>query len=182
MMTLSKEDGQLYYQLWLPLLDYVNNKYKVNKKLSNMAESKDLDPGEVKQVADRLWDDVTVIDEYLLKRNDLPEEHRKMISGWKRCVRGKFVMERHLKNGSIFISMENEEVYQVCGIISSWEEMFPFAHLPLLIEATFMPFRDVIISDGLVLPYNIVIGGNMAKEFKEIYMRAKKAGNLHKTL
>lgn len=91
-------------------------------------------------------------------------------------------MERHLKNGSIFISMENEEVYQVCGIISSWEEMFPFAHLPLLIEATFMPFRDVIISDGLVLPYNIVIGGNMAKEFKEIYMRAKKAGNLHKTL
>lgn len=77
-MTLSKEDGQLYYRLWLPLLDYVNNKYKVNKKLSNMAESKDLDPGEVKQVADRLWDDVTVIDEYLLKRNDLPEEHRKM--------------------------------------------------------------------------------------------------------
>ena len=23
-MTLSKEDGQLYYKLWLPLLDYVN--------------------------------------------------------------------------------------------------------------------------------------------------------------
>lgn len=80
---------------------------------------------------------------------------------------------------SVMLDLIKEEV---CGIISSWEEMFPFAHLPLLIEATFMPFRNVIISDGLVLPYRIMIGGNMAKEFKEIYMRAKKAGNLHKTL
>ena len=27
-MTLSQEDGQLYYKLWLPLLDYVNKKYR----------------------------------------------------------------------------------------------------------------------------------------------------------
>ena len=32
-MTLSKEDGQLYYKLWLPLLDYVNVKYRINRKL-----------------------------------------------------------------------------------------------------------------------------------------------------
>lgn len=76
-------------------------------------------------------------------------------------VQGKFMMERHLKKGTIFISLEDEEVYQVSGIISSWEEMFLGAPMPLMLEATFMPFRDVIISDGLVMPYNILVGGGM---------------------
>lgn len=30
--------------------------------------------------------------------------------------------------------------------------------MPLLPEATFMPFRDIIISDRLVMPYNILVG------------------------
>ena len=92
------------------------------------------------------------------------------------------MMERHLKKGTIFISLENEEVYQASGIISSWEEMFYGAPMPLIIEATFMPFRDVIISDGLVMPYNILVGSGMKKMFKDIYMAAKKDGRIHRSL
>ena len=84
-------------------------------------------------------------------------------------------MERHLKKGTIFISLDNEEMYQVSGIISSWEEMFYGAPMPLVIEATFMPFRDVIISDGLVMPYNILVGGGMKRMLKDAYMAAKRA-------
>ena len=54
-MTLSQEDGQLYYRLWLPLLDFVNRKYRTSSKLKNITEKKGLDPAEVKKVADRLW-------------------------------------------------------------------------------------------------------------------------------
>ena len=46
--------------------------------------------------------------------------------------------------------------------------------MPLVLEATFMPFRDVIISDGLVMPYNILVGGGMKRVFKDVYMNAKK--------
>jgi hypothetical protein len=112
----------------------------------------------------------------------MPQEYKEIVFGWKRRIRGRFVLERHLKKGSIFISMEDEKVYQVSGIISSWEEMFPYWPMPLMLEATFMPFKDVIISDGLVMPYNIVIGGNMARTFKDVYMAAKKSGMLQKTL
>ena len=73
-------------------------------------------------------------------------------------------------------------MYQVSGIISSWEEMFYGAPMPLVIEATFMPFRDVIISDGVVLPYPILIGGGMKRVFKDIYMEAKKNGQIHRSL
>ncbi len=78
----------------------------------------------------------------------MPDEHRKIIESWKRCIRGRFIIERHLKSGSILISMEDEKVYQVGGII----------------------------------PYNLVIGGNMRKGFKEKYMTVKRNGTLQKLL
>ena len=181
-MTLSEKDGQLFYKLWLSLLDYVNEKCKVNKNVKDMANAKSLDPQVVKEIANVLWDDVSIIDQYLIdQRADMPDEHKEIISSWKRRVQGRFVMERHLKKGTIFVS-EDDKVYQVQGIISSWEEMFFYAPMPLLMEATFIPFRDVIISDGLVMPYNIVIGKNMAKQFKNVYMSAKKSGTLIKSL
>lgn len=181
-MTLSLEDGQLYYKLWLPLLDYVNRKYGVNEKLPQIAEARKLNPNELKAVADKLWDDVSVIDKYLAEHNEVPEDYRNIIKSWKRRIRGRFILERHLKRGSIFISMDNENVYQVSGIVSSWEEMFPSAPLPLMWEVTFMPFKDVIILDGLIMSNHVVFSGNMARTFKGVYMSAKKNGMLHKTL
>lgn len=89
---------------------------------------------------------------------------------------------KHLKKGSIFISLDTEEVYQVQGIISSWEEMFYGAPVPLMVEATFIPFRNGIISHGLVIPYNIIIGGEMKRIFKDVYMSAKKNGTIHQSL
>ena len=66
--------------------------------------------------------------------------------------------------------------------MSSLEEMFWYALLPLLVEAALLPFRDVIITEGLIMPYNMVIGSNMARSFKEIYMTAKKNGEIIKKL
>ena len=91
-------------------------------------------------------------------------------------------MERILKKGAILISAEDEEVYQVSGIISTWDEMFGYAHLPLMIQATLIPFEDVIITDGLIQTYNIIIGSNMARSFKTTYMTAKRNGTIHRQL
>lgn len=182
MMTLSQENGQLFYELWMPLLDFVNKKYRVSNSLENIAAPKGLEPKEVKKVANTLWSNISIIDDYLKENPAFSEEHTSIILGWKRRVQGKFIMERHLKKGSIFISMENEEVYQVSGIISSWEELFYGAPMPIILEATFIPFRDVIISDGLVLPYDIIIGGGMKKMLSDVYMTAKKNGTIHRSL
>jgi hypothetical protein len=179
-MVLSTDDAQLFYKLFLPLVDYVNRKYRISSKLKPLSGSGGLDIRIVKEVANKMWDDVSVIDEYLTAAADvIPQEHQDIIRGWKRRIRGKFVLERNLKNGSIFISMDDEQVYQVSGITSSWGEMFYNAPLPILMEATLIPFKDVIISDGLVMPYRVVIGSTMARGFKDIYMSAKKNGKLH---
>ena len=78
-MTLSQEDGQLYYKLWLPLLDYVNKKYRINSKMKSIATAKSLNPADVKEVANKLWSEVTIIDDYLKENEGLPEEHKEIV-------------------------------------------------------------------------------------------------------
>lgn len=181
-MKLSGDDGKRFYDLWLPLLDYVNEKRGVNSKLRDIRLADYLDPNEVKDVSDVLWADVGLIDEYIKDIEGIADDDRKLIMSWKRCVRGRFILERILKKGAILISVEDKEVYQVSGIVSTWDEMFGYARLPLVIQATLIPFEEVIISDGLVQTYNVVIGGNMARAFKDTYMVAKKDGMIHRQL
>lgn len=70
-----------------------------------------------------------------------------IISEWKKAVTDGFIVERHLKKGSILISTQNE-VYQVCGITLSFEEISNMP-LPVLLKTTLISFKGVIIYDGL---------------------------------
>ena len=180
-MTLDQNDAELFYELSLPLLHNTNKIYNVNTNLRKMHGAKELDPSEVKIVADYLWEHTDVIEAYLTD-HVLSADHRSIVSGWKKCISGQFMLERHLKKGSVFISTATEEVYMVNGIITSWEEMFFYRPLPVLLKATLIPFRDKIISDGLVIPYNVCFGKGYSSEFKDIYMNARKNRKIHFSL
>ena len=178
---LDPTDAKLFYALWIPLLDHVNQTYNVNPKLGKMARADRLNIQEVRVVADFLWSHPAVIDGYLASA-ELPPDHREIIAGWKRFVSGEFILERHLKRGSVFISLEDEQVYMVNGIYTSWEEMIPQAALPILLRATLIPFRDKIIYDSIVTCSNVILGRGYAETFKDIYLLAKQAKTIHTSL
>lgn len=182
-MTIDKDDAELFFELLFPLLNYVNKELNIIPQIKKFRRGVNSDPMLLKKVANGLWNDVDLIDGFLEKNgSELSEEERLIIMNWKRCVAGKFVLERHLKSGSVFIDMKNKEVYLVKGLLSSWEEMIPKYALPIALDATLLPFKDVIISDGLVASYNVAFGKNYIDSFKDLYMTAKKSGLLHKTI
>ena len=181
MMKLSMEDVQLFYQLFFSILDYVNHKHHVCKELPRIAQDEQLNPEYVMKVADYLWEHTEIIDKYL-KKTDLPAEHQAILSSWKNRVRDHFVLERNLKKGSVFISFFTQKVYLVSGITSGWEEILAGCSLPVLMDATLIPFKDVIITDGLVNVFPVLLGSGCRSEFKEIYMNAKKQGIIYNTL
>ncbi len=177
-MTLSEEDGKLFYRLFMPLLNYVNKKYDLHTQTANR-----LGMQELHDIAGRMADDVSVIDDFLTRKGqDFSEEHREIIRSWKRLIRGDFLLERHLKKGSIFISLKDNQVYQVHGIMSSWEELYPYQALPILVTTTFMPFRDVIIPNGIMGNRDISFGSNIRRSFKDVYMSAKKEDMIIRSL
>ena len=93
-------------------------------------------------------------------------------------IPGTFIVERHLKKGSVFISADDNSVFLVHGIISSWEEMLQGTTLPVILHATLLPFKNVIISDGLVSVNPVHFGRSIASNFKDVYMDAKRRGAL----
>lgn len=170
-MRLEQSDAALFYQLWFPLLDFVNRKYHVRPKAGRIDQTHGVDGRDAKAIADYLWSHIAVIEEYLAVA-ELPEEYAQIIAGWKQCKPGRYILERHLKKGSVFISAEDGAVYMVKGLFSTWEEML--GESPVLLDAVLIPFRGSIISDGLVVPYRICFGKGAIEDFKEVYMNAKR--------
>ena len=178
--TLPEEDGDLFFELWWPVMNYINKKKQVIKGKVIKAG---LPADELKGLANALWNNIGLIDEYLKDEGKtLPEDHQNIIRGWKRAISGRFILERHLKNGSILISSDNNCVYQVRGIKSSFDEMFFGWHLPVIMDATLIPFRNVIICDGLLIPLRIYVGSGIAKSLKESYMTAKRQREIRTAL
>lgn len=170
-MRLERSDAELFYRLWFQLLDFVNKKYHVCPHARRIDNKHGVDACDAKEIADYLWSHTEVIAEYLAVAK-LPNEYAEIVAGWKQCKPGRYILERHLKKGSVFISAEDGEVYMVKGLFSSWSEMLGEA--PVLLDAVLIPFRGSIISDGLVAPYQIYFGKGAREDFKDAYMNAKK--------
>ena len=100
-MTLKSEDAALFYELFLPLLNYVNHHYYVTEDID--FTGKRVDAAKAMEVARFLWEQPSIIDDYI-NENIFPLEEMDILSNWKHCIPGRFIIERHLKKGSIFIS------------------------------------------------------------------------------
>ena len=166
-MRLEQSEAELFYQLWFLLLDFVNRKYQVCPKTGRIDQKHGVDARDAKKIADYLWSHTEVIEEYLAVA-ELPNEYAQIVAGWKQCKSGRYILERHLKKGSVFISAEDGTVYMVKGLFSTWPEML--VESPVLLDAVLLPFLDSIISDGLVVPYRIYFGKGAIEDFKEVYM------------
>ena len=81
-MVINKEQGDLFYRLWLPLLSYANYKYDIIDDFAADAPSKGISPEKASRVANRIWEDVSIIDEYLeMYSTDMSEEEIDIVAG-----------------------------------------------------------------------------------------------------
>lgn len=182
-MVLKDEDAKLFYDLWIPLLDFVNRKYKLVRGLYGMTSPEGMPLKSAMKIADKLWKDKSVIDEYILSGSkQMNEAETAIVRSWKRTVYGRFIVERHLNKGSVLISLENGEVYIVKGLYSSWRELLENYPMPQIVQAMLMPFRDVIVHSGLISPYGVCLGKNMSDQSKKVYLAAKAGGKLRYNL
>ena len=141
-------------------------------ELCVLVKSTAIDSIKIKEITDVLWKNVQMMDEYLVEDGKyLMDEHKEILRDWKRWYTDTFILERCLKSGTIFVNKLGD-VFQVIGIYLSWKEMFGMSHLPLPIHITMLPFKGVIITDGINVPYSVYIDGGK-KQLKESYLKAK---------
>lgn len=172
-MILSKRDSRRFYNIWFNLLDHVNEKLQMDPERTDLAHAESVDPAAIQPIRDRLWEDVSLVQSFVNENpGGLSDEDLAVAESWKTRVTGKFILLKHLKRQSIFLS--EEKVYGVIGIVSPFEEMFPADALPIMMKAVLIPFEGKIIYDSLLLPYSIHFGGGIRKRFREDYRRLKE--------
>lgn len=180
-MTLSPNDGKLFYELMWKLQYYVNQKRGFHKNISSLEVYANL-PSKTKMKArDELWKTPELIESYAQENPDaLPAEELAIIRKWKSFVKGSFFILRHLKAGSIFI--KDNQVYAVHGIQDPLDEVIPSYALPRMVEAILLPFKGQIIYDGLLAGYSIHFGGGIRSDINHTYKVAKQKNRIITTL
>jgi len=174
-MYLSKDEAQIFYKLWLGLLEYTNNKYKLNPKLKKLVSAKSINPEDLIPIKNKLWEDKNLIDEYLTMYSDLHSyDEIEILKDFKRNIPGKYIIFKNLKKYTIFMSTDGDvKSYGVVGISNPIDVMFPAYILPRYVDAVLLPFRGKIIYDSLILPYNISLGSGIKKGLNEDYRNSK---------
>jgi hypothetical protein len=174
-MELSEEEIVHYYDLYWPLLYYANKTLEV---LENVESPKDISRCSLKDVTKlryQLFDQPELIDDFIqenpmsLSRQDLD-----IIASWKHCLKGRFLIVRHLKKYTVFLDAEDPpRAYGVLGLYTPLKELIDSSNLPVFVEAILLPFENKIVYDGILSPSNIIIGKGISRGFDDKYNEAK---------
>ena len=121
-MPLTSSQVERFYDIWFPLLRFVNReKGVINQKL---LASNSFNPEDAAVVRDALWSDVSLLESFI-NENDttLSDADIALVRSWRFKKSGTFIIAKHLKNSSIFVSGENSDnevpdVYSVVGLVS----------------------------------------------------------------
>lgn len=90
-MVLTDEEAEQFYDLWIPLLDFVNQKYKLIKELYGMTSPKGLPLKSVALISSKLWEDKDIIDEFVLSGfKKMDEEEIVIMNESFTCLEGLY--------------------------------------------------------------------------------------------
>ena len=172
-MRLSREEVELFYRLYRPLLVYANAKLNMVKGVSSPDEIEEIPLEETNRIRVELYKHPELMESFVTENPfNFSEEELRVIRSWKDFVKGRFIILRHLRNYTIFLDPDDPpKAYGVLALRTSFQEMFPY--LPVMVEAVLLPFEGRIIYDGVLRPYLIRFGGGIRRSFNDAYQMAK---------
>lgn len=178
-MILSPDDAQLIYKLMWGMQFYVNQQTDSLKGVTS-ADSYASLPSEKKiTVRDLLWKRPSLMDDYIQANPDaFSASELDVLRDWRKLfLKGTYYIFRHLKNGTIFIG-DQDKVYSVSGLVTPLSEIVPSYALPQMVETVLLPFKGMIVYDGLFSGYNVIFGGGIRADLNHVYQVAKHKGRI----
>lgn len=179
-MILAPHDAALFYRAWGALLTWVNDQRNIVPPFQRPGPERSLDPSLAMPIRNVIWAEDALREQFLAEgAAELAQAERDLIASWGQRVKGTFTMLRHLKKHTIFMAAR---VYGVLGIYSPLAEMCPY--VPMFVDAVLLPFRDVIITDGLIQSpgMQLSFGGGARRMFEVEYKDKQAKSGLVTTL
>lgn len=118
----------------------------------------------------KLYDDSACFSSALTKAAEID-----FVESLKSAVHGEFIYLKKYKSGYVFKKLDTGVFYQAAALTSPLENL---VHDYSIIKTALLPFPNQLVCDGLISGANTLLGKNFAKEVREAYWEAKKAGQV----
>jgi hypothetical protein len=173
-MRLGKKDLQQFQKLHKSLLFYANQRLKIHKGVSTVDDLLSAGPKKILKLREALYGQTGLIDDFIKENpHGFNGEELEVISSWKDHVKGSFFLIRYLKKYAVFLDDQSPpKAYGVLALTNTFEEVLG-PGLPIHLEAVLLPFKNQIVYDGFLIPYNIVFGRGFRENLNEEYSEAK---------
>jgi hypothetical protein len=112
-----------------------------------------------------------LLDSYLTENHKLTSIEKNILKGFKLKISSKFIILKQLSNYAIFMDVYSEIFYAVLALSDTFQDMVE--SLPVLVNATILPFNGKIIYDGF-MTREVYIGKNMENNLLTQYKTAKE--------
>lgn len=174
-MILPDKDAHDLRRLLLHYFEFACERDPEIRRLSETA-----DPDNFREMRGRLFGSPDLVEACAAEGSgNFSAAERRDIRRFRHAIAGRFMIERFLKAGAIFVSEESPaRVFQVSGIRDSVEDILWPREAPLMVQAVLLPFRKWVVHDGMILSYPIHFGSGVRARYKEDYMRAKQNGQI----
>jgi hypothetical protein len=171
-MRLGKKDIEEFFKLHKSLLLYVNNKKHLIKGLSSISDLQIAPFEKIAELRNMAVNDLTLIDS-LVKENPFKftDKELKTIECWKEGIFDTFFIVKYETDMAIFYHPETKKCYGVLSLNDQLEDMLG-PYIPRIVQAWLISFKDRIIYDGLIAPYNITVGRGMEKNLRAEHKEA----------
>jgi hypothetical protein len=96
-----------------------------------------------------------------------------IVRSWRHLVHGKFYVFRELARFTVFLTTTAPPIaYGVLALSQPFEELIG-PYLPILTQTVLLPFKGVIVYDGLMSSYNISFGPGIRRNLNQDFKEAK---------
>jgi hypothetical protein len=99
-LKLQQKEKIIFFNNWLRLLAFVNDKYKLVSDFGHPESPVGIQLQDIVKLKIKLWENAGIIDEYIDSVWDMPLSDIQLLKGWKNKIEGDFIIVRHLRNYS----------------------------------------------------------------------------------
>ncbi len=174
-MLLELHDVELFFKLHRALMFFVNQRLKViPDEIASPEEFSSMSPELRLKVRIAFLGHTDLLQAFVDGNPDhLTNAELDIVRSWQHLVHGKFYVFRQLKKYMVFLSTDKQPVaYGVLALSQPFDELVG-PYLPVLTETVLLPFKDMIVYDGLMSSYGISFGPGIRRSLNESFKEAK---------
>ena len=174
-MLLAPQDVELFFTLHRALMFFVNQRLHVlPDDVASPEEFSSLPPQVRLKVRDAFLKHADLIGAFVEENPPgLTTDELDIVRSWQHLVHGKFYVFRQLKKYMVFLSTDKQPIaYGVLALSQPFEELVG-PYLPVLTETVLLPFKGMIVYDGLMRSYRTSLGPGIRRSLNESFKDAK---------